>query len=929
MTHHTDNPGRFRWKRLTKNKAVTSKRVETTSELALSWLRTASKRINSQAVALQSTEQLHDHDEAYSEAQDLLNKWMSRKLHLELEEGEDIVLTSETDGLLAPPSPFLQHSNFNDLYSYLDQEADDCAVHNILQELMELEVVDSGMADDLTSDTEGKKTRQTNALVSMEIRHQLVRESRAQRDAERLRRHEERKLLKEVKEKAQWREQQEKCRRWQKERQQEELLQQEVVRLRRKMEEQRSLEQNARLMERERRDRETQILASLPPDLGPTDPKTLQAQEQRKREQLRRLQVVQSRVHMLNLRCLQNHFSKWYCAVLERRVRMGNAAALCDWRRQLRVWREWRSLVWASREEREAMSTEAELRSQTRRHQVALESDRRRVLRRHLTAWRILVQAERIRQDLLNQQVKTQHKMAALISAATSGKLGSSNTLPSAPCPRLPAATVPPETTPAQSQSGQQGAEISISAQLPPPAVPDVALPLPQAPPMQGRQGMRRQVAINIQKTEQRANGAAQRSGRKEECCKEQQCIVIEQDQHLGEQRQHRGEQHQHRGEQWQHRGEQHQHRGEQHQHQGEQRQHRGEQHQQISPLPEDQSMLKHQRKEQRTVGEERQVQIAPPSCSGTEGLTLPKGPRHVQQVATVEHSVPQSSLRPRPCPVVTAMEERARQRAERKREVEEMKRRKEEEKQALIRMEEERMQQELNEEKKREADRRREKKRLEREKELERQQQAEREKQMWCKAVEHHHRALLLRHGLLPLQRLLEKSRSNTQRAEAYDRASLQRRCLLAWVQAAGKSVAKKNARAARTYRRILLRRSLRSWLKMKERLVVRTIRAERFCRTRTLRRTLMALRDHVARERLAALEKERQAKEHWLRCVMQRCFWAWRGLPHLLREERGREERREQLRRRVAEILPDFNCSPRAGAWGSPPPLSNRAGR
>ncbi|KAG5851260.1 hypothetical protein ANANG_G00091180 [Anguilla anguilla] len=809
MTHHTDNPGRFRWKRLTKNKAVTSKRVETTSELALSWLRTASKRINSQAVALQSTEQLHDHDEAYSEAQDLLNNWMSRKLHLELEEGEDIVLTSETDGLLAPPSPFLQHSNFNDLYSYLDQEADDCAVHNILQELMELEVVDSGMADDLTSDTEGKKTRQTNALVSMEIRHQLVRESRAQRDAERLRRHEERKLLKEVKEKAQWREQQEKCRRWQKERQQEELLQQEVVRLRRKMEEQRSLEQNARLMERERRDRETQILASPPPDLGPTDPKTLQAQEQRKREQLRRLQVVQSRVHMLNLRCLQNHFSKWYCAVLERRVRMGNAAALCDWRRQLRVWREWRSLVWASREERE--------------------------------------------------------------DSAQDG---------------------PPETTPAQSQSGQQGAEISISAQLPPPAVPDVALPLPQAPPMQGRQGMRRQMAINIQKTEQRANGAAQRCGRKEECCKEQQRIVIEQDQHLGEQ-------HQHRGEQRQHRGEEHQHRGEQHQHQGKQHQHRGEQRQKISPPLEDQSMLKHQRKEQRTVGEERPAQIAPPSCSDTEGLTLPKGPRRVQQVAPVEHSVPQSSLRPRPCPVVTAMEERARQRAERKREVEEMKRRKEEEKQALIRMEEERMQQELNEEKKREADRRREKKRLEREKELERQQQAEREKQM------------LSATGEEPLQHPAGRGLRQSLPPEAMPPRL---------GAAAGKSVAKKNARAARTYQRILLRRSLRSWLKMKERLVVRTMRAERFCRTRTLRRTLMALRDHVARERLAALEKGRQAKEHWLRCVMQRCFWAWRGLPHLLREERGREERREQLRRRVAEILPDFNCSPRAGAWGSP---------
>lgn len=39
-----------------------------------------------------------------------------------------------------------------------------------------------------------------------------------------------------------------------------------------------------------------------------------------------------------------------------------------------------------------------------------------------------------------------------------------------------------------------------------------------------------------------------------------------------------------------------------------------------------------------------------------------------------------------------------------------------------------------------------------------------------------------------------------------------------------------------------------------------------------------------------------------------MLNAFKAWRQYPLLMRKEREREERRNQLRRRVAEILPDF---------------------
>jgi len=42
--------------------------------------------------------------------------------------------------------------------------------------------------------------------------------------------------------------------------------------------------------------------------------------------------------------------------------------------------------------------------------------------------------------------------------------------------------------------------------------------------------------------------------------------------------------------------------------------------------------------------------------------------------------------------------------------------------------------------------------------------------------------------------------------------------------------------------------------------------------------------------------------------RRLMVNAFKAWRQYPLLMKKEREREERRNQLRRRVAEILPDF---------------------
>lgn len=71
-------------------------------------------------------------------------------------------------------------------------------------------------------------------------------------------------------------------------------------------------------------------------------------------------------VFVVMLQCLQRHFSGWYSVVLDRRLRMGKAMALWDWKKQLRAWRAWRAVVWAEQKQREVTRTEEALRAENR-----------------------------------------------------------------------------------------------------------------------------------------------------------------------------------------------------------------------------------------------------------------------------------------------------------------------------------------------------------------------------------------------------------------------------------------------------------------------------------------------------------------------------------------------------------------------------------
>ncbi|XP_049421074.1 coiled-coil domain-containing protein 191 [Epinephelus fuscoguttatus] len=889
MTFPGHNPHLFRWRSHGKSKTSADKmhvkngdidqwrkRVEVASEFAVSEVLSHKKpqsRTNSLAVPLQSSEQLRDHDDAYSEAQALLCDWLSSKLRLELEveEEDDLMCSGErrSPAALGSAQPAaLDYSNFDDLYNCLAEEEEHSTVNSFLQDLMEREVLDSGVMEELALDVGQTRKKFRDPIVTMEARHLQVRENRAQRETERQRQQREREVRRGAREEAKRREREEEMRKKQQARRQEEMVQQEMVRLRRQMKERRGLEQLVRQRERERVEgqKAARSLQSAPP--LPTK------QQPQDTERLHKEQKIQTMVHIGNLKCLQKHFSGWYSVVLDRRLRLGKAMALCDWKHQLRAWRAWRAVVWAEHQQREVARTEMDLRAENRQRQLAVESDRRRLLRRCLDEWRLWCRMEKEQRELLAQQQETRRKMAALINAATTGKLKPRETQTYQPIMAPPEASNQPETK--RKEDHQRSTTVAPDAS----AVhqtPVVAVAQPTQP-WQVTQRHAAPTAAELHRAQQRGEGgsftcskrAASPGGRFENRHAVQQQIIAQQRKLLKEQQD------------------------------------------QIAQLKEVQSVMGLELEMEKTA---QLTQLSVVRGSRPKKNNSDPREQRVPRVTEEPDSLcaPQRKAVTRqtsPHPIITAMEARARERAERRKGIEELKRKKEEEKLAEMKAAEEQRQREEEEEKRRAAEKKREEKRQEKEREEEKQRQLKRQQELLKLARQHYHRNLLLRRGLAPWKRLIQLRQANIQLAENHHNLSLLRRCTLGWQESARESLSEKEASADQLHQHFLLRRGLSCWKRLKDWRMIQEERAERFYRTRTLRRFLLALLDHVTQERLVEWDRRELAQEHNNRRVLRQCLLSWRQLPCVLRKERVREERRERLGRRVTAVLPDF-CS------------------
>ncbi|KAM6384559.1 coiled-coil domain-containing protein 191 [Alca torda] len=883
-------PRLYRWRRLTAGAG--QKRVEQAPGYAVSEAFSLQKSRYPEGsygsvTRLETVEQLQDHDEAYEEAQELLSNWMKSKLQVELmsngEEKVDSVLPEK------PSAAPLKYERFDDLCSYLEHELESSSVQEYLQHLLQSKAVNCGIVEDLRLGDIKEKQKLADPRIIMELRHKQVKENRMRRQKALELQRQEKSLKKSVLSEAKLQAQEEERRKALKAKKEEEEIQREMVKLRKEMAEKKHTMAEAWRMEGKRQEK-NQKLSMQEVSITASPPLVLKKEEEEEEKQ-RKAQELMHRIHTNKQRCMQRHFSAWLKVILEHRIKMGKARALADWKCQLKALRAWRNYAWAQKVKQETQQLEVHLQDQNRKTQLSVEHNQRRLLRCCFLAWQHWSQAETEKRELQIKREETKRKMAQLLEAVSRGKGGLDRPLEVNKPGRAEVnhhqdlqQDKPTETCLIQKEPDQtrnhscwNAARTSHSYRKPKFAW-EVTLKH-AAPSAQDQAVYRNQTATLPQQFHATGPKTAPAYGsRFEHRHAFQQRLIEEQRQQLQKQQELILEL---------------------------------QKNQKLSRVKEEAAQVMavtqplnnsaSQTKEEKPKTEKQS------RCKNTTHLSPPvsHGPENTR--AAMQGRRPSSQLTSAH-PILKAMEERATQRAERRRKLEEAKQRREEEKLAQLKAEEEARQRKEAEEKEAQQKKRQEERRQQKLKEMEKQRRLEKEQQLQRKARDHYEKVLLRKLGIVPWKRLREQAEENLGVAQRHHCLSLQRKCLMTWLQHTQGSLMEKVSRAEDFYCHMLLRQGFRNWLKYKDYLSTLEERASTLHAACLIRTYFWAWFDLVMEEKITLWEKLKIATQHSNKRVMLNAFKAWRQYPLLMKKEREREERRNQLRRKVAEILPDF---------------------
>ncbi|XP_047648006.1 coiled-coil domain-containing protein 191 isoform X7 [Phacochoerus africanus] len=430
--------GLNRWKQFTRKPSPTKpmfdpdnmehwiKRVEKASEFAVSKAFSArnsnlSRRPWGQIIDLETPEQIEDPDEVYAEAQELVNDWLDTKLKQELaSDGEG---DAEDTELSSPPFPefngHLKYDKFDDLCGYLEEEEESTTVQKFIDHLLHKDVVDSGMLEDLGMNENQDKKQQKDPHLTMEMRHKQVKENRLRREKELERQKIEKTLKKSAFLEAHFLVQEEKKRKALEAKKEEEEIQREMVKLRREIIERRRTVEEAWKIEKKKQDENSQ----KNPEKGVFQSVHILDAENMAKERKKKLKKLLIQTFKEDRECQKRYFSAWHKLILDHRIKLGKAGTLSDWKVQLKVLRAWRDYTRSQKLGRETQAMENDLREENRKQQLAAEYNRKQVLRHHFTEWQHWHRAEILKRELAITKEETRKKMNELLKAALLGKL--------------------------------------------------------------------------------------------------------------------------------------------------------------------------------------------------------------------------------------------------------------------------------------------------------------------------------------------------------------------------------------------------------------------------------------------------------------------------------------------------------------------------
>ncbi|NXQ97335.1 CC191 protein, partial [Sagittarius serpentarius] len=828
----------------------------------------------------ETVEQLHDHDEACEEAQELLSNWMKSKLQPELMSDGEVEVDSV---LLEKPSAVpLKYERFDDLCSYLEHELESSSVQEYLQHLLQSEVVNCGIVEDLRREDIKENQKLVDPRIIMELRHKQVKENRMKRQKALELQRQEKSLKKSVLSEAKLQAQEEDRRKALKAKKEEEEIQREMVKLRKEMAEKRRTMAKAWRTEGKRQEK-SQKLSMQEVSITASPPLILKKEDQGEEKQ-RKAQELLCRIPTNKQRCMQRHFSAWLKLILEHRIKMGKARALADWKCQLKALRAWRNYTWAQKVEQEIQQLEVHLQDQNRKKQLSVEHNQQRLLRCCFLAWQRWSQAETEKRELQTKREETKRKMAQLLEAVSLGTSGLDR----------PLEVNKPGTAEVNHHQDLQQDKVNPSHVVLDHSSWD---------------------AVHTSHSYRKPKFAPEITVKHAALSAQDQAVYRNQRVHLPQQFQAPGPKTAPAyGSRFEHRHAFQQRLIE------EQRQQLQKQQKLILELQENQRLSRAKEEAAQAMAitqplnnsasqtrEEKLKREKQSRCKNTTYLSTPvsHGPENTR--AVMQGRRPSSQLTSAH-PILKAMEERATQRAERRRKLEEAKQQREEEKLAQLKAEEEARQRKEAEEKEAQQEKRREERRQQKLKELEKQRRLEKEQQLQKKARGHYDKVLLRKLGMVPWKRLREQAKQNLVVAQRHYCSGLQRKCLMAWLQDTQGSLMEKKSRAEDFYSHTLLRRGFRNWLKYKDYLSTLEERVSTLHAACLTRKYFWAWFDVIMEEKSTLWEKLKIATEHSNKRLLLNAFKAWRQYPLLMKKEREREERRNQLRRRVAEILPNF---------------------
>ncbi|KAM7322076.1 hypothetical protein ACRRTK_018917 [Alexandromys fortis] len=733
------------------------------------------------------------------------------------------------------------------------------------------------MVEELGREENQGKRRQKDPRLTMEMRHKQVKESRLRREKQLELRRREKAVRKAAFLEAQCLVQEEKRRKAVLAKKEKEEVQREMVKLRREILERRRTVEDAWKAEKKRqedsqRDQEEKLVESAHVYLD---------EEEVAKERKRKMREILIQTFKENLQCQKRYFSAWHKLILDHRIKLGKAGTLSDWKLQLKVLRAWRDHARSQKRKRETQALENDLREENRKQQLATEFNRKQLLRYCFAEWQRWHSSEVIKRELALAKEQTRKKMDELLKAASLGKLNFNG---SSGIHRLA------ETT-AQVDLPVGSGEVTIMPTWweKPPVVSrgcmrshspgrttegDIKGPLPDVcGSTPGTQQPKTPDAKTTKQPRSHEKPGTTSQEAEPDCEGPSHRRYVYQQQLIEKQK---------------------------------------------KKLKEQQKLIQ-QLKEDQRLAEARWAAKRATAVTKAQSrlLSSPRGaeepPGTCQKLLKCEDSRTDSrnslSASRRnltaPHPLLKAMEERAIQRAERRRILAEKKKKQEEDKLAQLKAQEEERQKKDAEEKQAQLERKREEKRLKMMKELEKLKRMKRNQELEAVARDHYEKVLLRKKGLEPWKRLRMQSKESMEVAEEHYSLALRRKCLLTWFQCSQEALAVRTAQADQLYSQLLCRRVLRSWFQYVDDLEKEV---RKLCAHLLQKKVFRAWLTTVRELKIESQRKLEIAAEHCDRKLLSVTLQTWKAFVKFTKEERVKEERRDQLRRKVADILPDF---------------------